>query len=54
MNGLVRFGEKEKLCPLYMVFHLYVLKNCIGDQVFILPLEGLGVNENLSYEEIPV
>ncbi|WMV45860.1 hypothetical protein MTR67_039245 [Solanum verrucosum] len=29
-----------------------MLKKCIGDPVSILPLEGLGVNENLSYEEV--
>ena len=31
-----------------------MLKKCIGDPVSILPLEGLGVDENLSYEEVPV
>jgi len=36
------------------VFHVSMLKKCIGDPVSILPLEGLGINENLSYEEVPV
>ncbi|WMV58520.1 hypothetical protein MTR67_051905 [Solanum verrucosum] len=31
-----------------------MLKKCIGDPVSILPLEGLGVDENLSYEEVLV
>ncbi|WMV41617.1 hypothetical protein MTR67_035002 [Solanum verrucosum] len=31
-----------------------MLKKCIGDLVSIIPLEGLGVNESLSYVEIPV
>ncbi|WMV13488.1 hypothetical protein MTR67_006873 [Solanum verrucosum] len=31
-----------------------MLRKCIGDPVSILPLEGLGVDENLSYEEVPV
>ena len=28
-----------------------MLKKCIGDPVSILPIEGLWVDENLSYEE---
>ena len=31
-----------------------MLKKCIGDTVFILPLDGLGVKEDLSYEKVPV
>ncbi|WMV18753.1 hypothetical protein MTR67_012138 [Solanum verrucosum] len=31
-----------------------MLKKCIGDLVSILPLEGFGVDENLSYEEVPI
>lgn len=29
-----------------------MLKKCIGDPVSILPLEGLKVDANLSYEEV--
>ena len=36
------------------MLHISVLKKCISDPVSILPLEGLGVNENLSYEEVLV
>ena len=31
-----------------------MLKKCIDDPESILPIEGLGVNDNLSYEEDPV
>ena len=31
-----------------------MLKKCLGDPASILPVEGLGVDENLSYEEVPV
>ncbi|WMV58614.1 hypothetical protein MTR67_051999 [Solanum verrucosum] len=81
MKGVMRFGKKGKLCPLYvgpyeilkrvgkvayelklpielapvhLVFHIFMLKKCIGDPMSILLLEGLGVNENLSYEEVLV
>ena len=31
-----------------------MLKKCIGDPESILPIEGLGVKDNLSYKEVPV
>lgn len=30
-----------------------MLKKCIGDPVSIVPLEGLGLNGNHLYEEVP-
>ena len=36
------------------MFHISMLKKCIGDPVSILSLEVLGVDENLSYEEVSV
>ncbi|WMV50362.1 hypothetical protein MTR67_043747, partial [Solanum verrucosum] len=43
-----------ELAPVHPVFHVSILKKCIGDPVSIIPLEGLGVDESLSYEEISV
>ena len=31
-----------------------MLKKCLGDPASILPVKGLGVDEDLSYEEIPI
>ncbi|WMV55073.1 hypothetical protein MTR67_048458 [Solanum verrucosum] len=31
-----------------------MIKKCIGDPISILPLEGLGVDDKLCYEEVPV
>ena len=42
------------LVSLHPVFHLLMLKKCIGNPVSILTLEGFEVDANLSYEEIPV
>ncbi|WMV24397.1 hypothetical protein MTR67_017782 [Solanum verrucosum] len=44
----------NELAPVHLVFHFSMLKKCIGDLVSIIPLEGLGFDESLSYEEIPV
>ena len=38
----------------HAVFHVSMLKKCLGDPTLILPVEGLGVDEDLSYEEVPV
>ncbi|WMV41711.1 hypothetical protein MTR67_035096 [Solanum verrucosum] len=43
-----------ELASVHSVFHVSMLKKCVGDSTSIVPLEGLGVKENLSYEEVPV
>ena len=44
----------SELASVHPVFHVSMLKKCIGDPESILPIKGLGVKENLSYEEVPV
>ncbi|WMV29676.1 hypothetical protein MTR67_023061 [Solanum verrucosum] len=44
----------NELASVHLVFHVSMLKKCIGDSVSIIYLEGLGVYESLSYEEAPV
>ncbi|KAK4716358.1 hypothetical protein R3W88_014696 [Solanum pinnatisectum] len=44
----------NELAPVHPIFHVSMLKKFIGDPVSIIPLEGLGVDESLSYEEVPV
>ena len=38
----------SELASIHLVFHVSMLKKCIGDLESILPIEGLGVDENLS------
>ncbi|KAK4738510.1 hypothetical protein R3W88_002207 [Solanum pinnatisectum] len=66
MKGVMRFGKKGKLNPDIStlshsqetsgpsVFHISMLKKCIGDPSLILPTESIKIKDNLSYEEIPV
>ena len=39
-----------ELALIHPVFHVSMLKKYIGDPETTLPIEGLGVKDNLSYE----
>ncbi|XP_070007802.1 uncharacterized protein [Nicotiana sylvestris] len=38
----------------HLVFHVSLLKKVVGDPSTIMPIETIEVNEELSYEEVPV
>ena len=38
----------SELASIHLVFHVSMLKNCISDPVSVLPIEVLGVDENLN------
>ena len=44
----------SELTSVHPVFHVSMLKKCMGDPEYIIPIDGLGVKDNLSYEEVPV
>ncbi|XP_070014045.1 uncharacterized protein [Nicotiana sylvestris] len=44
MKGIMRFGKKGKLS----------LRKVVGDPSTIMPVDTIEVNEELSYEEVPV
>ncbi|WMV20385.1 hypothetical protein MTR67_013770 [Solanum verrucosum] len=44
----------QELATVHPVFHISMLKKCIGVPSLILPTENVKINDNLSYEEIPV
>lgn len=39
----------SELASIHAVFHVSMLKYCIGDPESIIPIEGLGVKDNLTY-----
>ena len=45
---------QTELASIHPVIHVYMLKKCLGDPALILRVECLGVDEDLSYEEVPV
>ena len=44
----------SKLALTHLVYHVYMLKKCVGDPESILPIEGLCVMDNRCYEDVPV
>ncbi|TMX00616.1 hypothetical protein EJD97_000449, partial [Solanum chilense] len=44
----------SELVSVHLVFHVSMLKMCITDPESIDPIEGLGIKDNLSFEEVPV
>ncbi|WMV07354.1 hypothetical protein MTR67_000739 [Solanum verrucosum] len=44
----------HELAAVHPVFHISMLKKCISDPSLILPTESIKINDNLSFEEIPV
>ena len=43
-----------ELAALHLVFHISLLKKCVGDPTSIVPLESVAVKDSLSYEDVPV
>ena len=45
---------RNELAIIHPVFHVFMLKECIGDPISIFPLEGIGLKERISYEVVSV
>ena len=43
-----------KLAALHPVFHILLLKKCVGDPAFVVSLESVEVKDSLSYEDVLV
>ncbi|WMV24155.1 hypothetical protein MTR67_017540 [Solanum verrucosum] len=44
----------SELAVVHPVFHISMLKKCMGDPSLIIPIEKICIKDSLSYEEIPV
>ena len=42
----------SELTLAHPVFHVSMLKKCIGDPESIIPIKGPGVKDNITYEEV--
>ena len=43
-----------KLAAVHPVFHISLLKMCVGNPASIVPLESVAVKNSLSYDNVPV
>ena len=48
------FELPAKLAAVHPIFHISLLKKCVGDPASIVPLESVVVKDSLSYEDVPV
>ena len=48
------FELPQELEAVHPVFHISLLKECLGDPSLIVPTENFGIKDNLSYEEVSV
>ena len=53
-KGTYELKLPSELTSSHPVFHVFMLKKCIGDPESTLFIEGLGLKDNLSYEDVPV
>ncbi|WMV25362.1 hypothetical protein MTR67_018747 [Solanum verrucosum] len=44
----------SELAMVHPVFHISMLKKCMGDPSLIRPTEDIGTKDSLSYEEISI
>ncbi|KAK4731177.1 hypothetical protein R3W88_024165 [Solanum pinnatisectum] len=44
----------QELAAVHPVFHISMLKKCMGDPSLIIPTEDIEIKDSLSYEEIHV
>ncbi|XP_069146065.1 uncharacterized protein [Solanum lycopersicum] len=50
----LRVGATPRFKRVHPVFHISMLKKCLGDPSLRVPIENVGIKDNFSYEEVPV
>ena len=53
-NVIYELEFPAELAAVHPVFHISLLKKCVGDPASIVPLESVAVKKSLSYEDVPV
>ncbi|WMV55491.1 hypothetical protein MTR67_048876 [Solanum verrucosum] len=53
-NIAYELEQPSELATVYLVFHISILKKCMGDPSLIRSSEDIGIKDNLSYEEVPI
>ncbi|XP_049358858.1 uncharacterized protein LOC125823534 [Solanum verrucosum] len=44
----------QELSAVHSVFHVSMLRKCVGDPSYITPIEDVQVTGDLTYEEVPI
>ncbi|WMV46234.1 hypothetical protein MTR67_039619 [Solanum verrucosum] len=53
-NATYELELLQELAAVHPIFHVSILKKCMGDPSLIIPIEYIGIKDSLSYEENPV
>ena len=54
VNVAYELDLTTELAVVHPVFHISLLKKCVGDPAFVMPLESVAVKDSLSYEDVLV
>ncbi|WMV08097.1 hypothetical protein MTR67_001482 [Solanum verrucosum] len=52
-NVVYELELPQELAAVHLVFHISMLKKCVGDPSLVIPTEDIGIKDSLSYEDIP-
>ncbi|TMW95291.1 hypothetical protein EJD97_009120, partial [Solanum chilense] len=53
-NVAYKYDLPQELAAVHPVFHIFMLKNCMGDPLLIIPTKIFGIKDSLFYQEILV